>query len=146
MFPAARCATPASGEFGSRLDVAEEGRRVRPHRGQLAPHEAADPQAVVGRQPFRRVLVADCGLASPCEGLGRLRRAIAARRDQRVAVGDVQSLPLARARRLPARRLVRHRDRLAEMGDRLLEGRAAQGLVARLAPPFDREIVEPGLR
>ena len=31
------------------------------------------------------------------------------------------------------------------MGDRLLEGRAAQRLVARLAPPFDREIVEAGL-
>ena len=40
---------------------------------------------------------------------------------------------------------VRHCDRLAEMGDRLLEGRAAQRLVARLAPPFDGEIVEPGL-
>ncbi len=32
------------------------------------------------------------------------------------------------------------------MGDRLLEGRAAQGLVAGLAPPFDGEIIEPGLR
>ena len=31
------------------------------------------------------------------------------------------------------------------MGDRLLEGRAAQGLIARLAPPFDGEIVETGL-
>ena len=31
------------------------------------------------------------------------------------------------------------------MGDRLLEGRAAQRLVARLAPPFDREVVETGL-
>ena len=31
------------------------------------------------------------------------------------------------------------------MGDRLLEGRAAQRLVARLAPPFDREVVEAGL-
>ena len=30
------------------------------------------------------------------------------------------------------------------MGDRLLEGRAAQGLIARLAPPFDREFVEAG--
>ena len=30
------------------------------------------------------------------------------------------------------------------MGDRLLEGRAAQSLVARLAPPFDGEIVEAG--
>ena len=31
------------------------------------------------------------------------------------------------------------------MGDRLLEGRAAQSLVARLAPPFDCKIVETGL-
>jgi len=31
------------------------------------------------------------------------------------------------------------------MGDRFLEGRAAERLVARLAPPFDREIVEAGL-
>src|SRR5580693_2930072 len=31
------------------------------------------------------------------------------------------------------------------MGDRLLECRAVQGLIARLAPPFDREIVEAGL-
>ena len=31
------------------------------------------------------------------------------------------------------------------MGDRLLEGRAAQRLIARLAPPFDREVVEAGL-
>ena len=54
--------------------------------------------------------------------------------------------PLARdARRLPASRLVRHGDRLAEMGDRLLERRAAQRLVARLAPPFDGEVVEAGL-
>ncbi len=33
----------------------------------------------------------------------------------------------------------------AEMGDRLLEGGAAQGLVAGLAPPFDGEFVEAGL-
>ena len=31
------------------------------------------------------------------------------------------------------------------MSDRLLEGRAAQRLVARLAPPFDREVVEARL-
>ena len=30
------------------------------------------------------------------------------------------------------------------MGDRLLEGGAAKGLVAGLAPPFDGEIVESG--
>ena len=39
---------------------------------------------------------------------------------------------------------VRHCYRLAEMGDRLLEGRAAQRLFAGFAPPFDCEIVEAG--
>jgi hypothetical protein len=41
--------------------------------------------------------------------------------------------------------LSRHLDCLAEICDRLLEGRAAQRLVARPAPAFDREIVEAGL-
>jgi len=36
-------------------------------------------------------------------------------------------------------------DRLAEVGGGLLERRAAQGLIARLAPPFDRRLVETGL-
>ena len=31
------------GQIGFRLDVAEEGRRVRPHRRQVATHVAADP-------------------------------------------------------------------------------------------------------
>ena len=31
------------GRIGSRLDVAEEGRCVRPHRWQLSSHVAADP-------------------------------------------------------------------------------------------------------
>ena len=35
-----------------------------------------------------------------------------------------------------------HLDRLAEMGDRFLESRAAQSLVAGFAPPFDREVAE----
>ena len=66
--------------------------------------------------------------------------------NQRVAVGDLQSGPLARrVRRLRARRLVRHGDRFAEMGDRLLERRAAERLVASLAPPFDGEVIEAGL-
>ena len=63
-------------QIGSCLDVAEEGRRVRPHRGQLAAHVAADPQTVVGRQPFRRVFVASRRRARPCEGFGRFRRAL----------------------------------------------------------------------
>ena len=62
------------GRIGSRFDVAQECSRVLPHHGQLAPNQAADPQAVVGRQPFRRVLVAACGLARLCERFRRLRR------------------------------------------------------------------------
>ena len=85
------------GRIGSRLDVAQECRRVLPHRGQLAPNQAADPQAVVGRQPFRRVLVACRRLAGSGERFRRFRRPVAARGDERVAVGDVQlrqSLPM----------------------------------------------------
>jgi hypothetical protein len=31
------------------------------------------------------------------------------------------------------------------MGDCFLKGRAAQRLLARFSPPFDREVVQPGL-
>ena len=51
---------------------------------------------------------------------------------------DVQSL---RSSPDASRRLVRHGDRPAEMGDR---SEGEQGLVARLAPPFDRKVVEAG--
>ena len=78
---------------------------------------------------------------------------MATRRYERVAIGRVQlRQPLtysghAACRQLRCRsRFVRHLDRLAEMGDRLLEGRAAQSLVARFAPPFDGQLVEIGLR
>ena len=76
---------------------------------------------------------------------------MASRRYERVAIRGVQlrqSLIYRGRAGRPSRRgalPVRHRDRLAEMGDRLLEGGAAQRLVAGLAPPFDGEIVEAGL-
>jgi hypothetical protein len=76
------------------LDVAEEGRGVPSHRWQFAPHMTACPQTVVDRQPFQCVFVAKRRLPRSCEGRGRLRRAVTPRCDQRVAVGDVQSLPL----------------------------------------------------
>ena len=127
---------------GSRLDVGEESLGVRPHRRQLAAHVTSGPQAIVGRQAFVRVLVAKRHLAGPCKGFGRFARPVAARGDQRVAVSDVQRAPLARF----THRLVGHGDRLAEMGDRLLEGRAAKGLIARPAPPFDGLVVETRFR
>jgi hypothetical protein len=55
----------------------------------------AGPQTVVDRQPFQCILVAKRQLPGSCEGSGRLRCPITVRRDQRVSVGDVQSLPLA---------------------------------------------------
>jgi hypothetical protein len=42
--------------------------------------------------------------------------------------------------------LVGQFDRLAKVGGGLLKRRAAQGLVAGLPPPFDRRLVETGLR
>jgi hypothetical protein len=77
------CAVSDSGlgRVRPRLDVAEEGLGVGPHRRQLAAHVAAGPQAVVSRQPLKRVLVASGEFASLCEGLGCLGRAITARRD-----------------------------------------------------------------
>ena len=129
---------------GSRLDVAEERLGVRPHRGQLAAHVASGPQAIVGGQPFVRVRVAKRHLAGPCKCVGRFARPIAARRDQRVAESDVHLPSLTGGVwRFSPFRLVRHRKRLAEMRDGLLEGGSAKRLVAGLAPPFDRQIVEP---
>ena len=87
--------------IGSRLDVGEKGCRVRPHRRQFGARVAADPQAEVGRRrsgaPVRRT--ADSRALR--EGFRRFRRAVAARSDERVAVGDVQlrqSLVAARLR------------------------------------------------
>ncbi len=77
------------------LESADGGPYVSPHRRQLAAHVAADPQAVVGRQPFGRVLVAAGPLARSCESFSCFNRAVTPRCDQRVAVGDVQFLPLA---------------------------------------------------
>ena len=45
-------------------------------------------------------------------------------------------------RRFPLR-FVGKRDRFAEMGDRLLEGRTAESLVARRAPPFIARVSAP---
>ena len=90
--------------------------------------------------------------AGSSEGLHCFRRPMASRRYERVAIRGVQlrqSLIYRGRAGRPSRRgalPVRHRDRLAEMGDRLLEGGAAQCLVTRLAPPFDGEIVETGDR
>ena len=40
------------GRIGFRLDVGEEGCRVRSHRRKVASHVAADPKAIIRRQSF----------------------------------------------------------------------------------------------
>ena len=83
------------GRIGRRCNVVEEGLGVRPHRRQFASHVAADPQAVIDRQSFGGVFVAIGPIARPRERFCCLWRPIAARRDERVAVGDLQlSQPL----------------------------------------------------
>ncbi len=108
--------------IGPRLDVAEEGRCVRPHRWQLSTHAAAGPQTVVGRQSFGRILVARGGLAGSGESFRRFPRAVTARRDKRVAVGHLQlrqSLPL-RGLRLDLVRLRQRREQRLRLGLRHL--------------------------
>jgi hypothetical protein len=63
------------GRIPFRFDIPEESVGVSPRRRQLATDDAADPQAVVGRQPFGRILVARPGLAGSREGFRRFRGA-----------------------------------------------------------------------
>ncbi len=83
------------GRIAIRLGVSEKGLDVGPHRQQLAASVAAAPKTVVSRQTFKPGVAARCRLARFGEGLSRLRRAVAARGDQRVAVDDLQLLSLA---------------------------------------------------
>ena len=107
--------------IGSRLNIAEERRRVLPHRRQFTVNVAADPQTEVSRQALMRGVVADCGLVGPGEGLRSFRRARPSRREERVAIGDVQLAPLLSSRRLGLdlvclRQRFEQRLRLADLG------------------------------
>ena len=92
---------------------------MRPHRGQFAANEAADIEAVVGRQSLRRVFVAVSLLAGPGESIRRFQRAGSARRDQRVAIRHVQlRLPLTSRRLgLDFTRLRQRREQRLRLGD-----------------------------
>ena len=75
--PTRRCANAGLG-IGSRLDVAEEGRSVRPHRWQLAPHVADGIQTVVDSTPASGVTDTVVGIIDlskePAHIEGRLLR------------------------------------------------------------------------
>ena len=131
---------------------AQEGRSQLPHTPQFAPHQADDPLADTRRDARRSIIRRPLLARRARKGGFRFFGGEALGPHHRLAVVGLQLQPLVRGdglswnpRRRP-RRLVRHGDRFAEMGDRLLERGAPQRLVAGLAPPFDREVVEAGLR
>ena len=125
-------------------------------RVEIAASEAPYPLRIVDRISLGAGFGAGGKLASAPEGGFRLFGAEALRPHQRLTICGLKLDPpfvpgrivldLVSRRSWICGRLLRHRDRCAEMGDRLLEGRAAQSVVARLAPPFDRLIVEASLR
>ena len=139
---------------GFRVIPAYAGRRAgTPHplraSSPVPPAQSYRPTDRSRRRILGGVFDACCKLASSRKGGARFQRGMASPMQQGISVNRLKAHPrqaLCGAIRLHALAgLVRHRDRLAEMGDRLLERRAPQGLVARLAPPFDGETVEPGL-
>ena len=71
-------------------DIAQKGRSMGSHRWELKTDVAAHPQAIIRCQPSRCVLVQRRRFVGSGECLGRLGRAIAARRNERVAIGDLQ--------------------------------------------------------
>jgi hypothetical protein len=138
---------------GRRLSLGQgqELRREAAQHRAVERHVVRDPEPIERREQQQRVFerfAKRLGLfdeeTRPLRRRPRFRRAIAfdaaKRRDERDLQLDVFPAP----RRCAGQR-VDLADRLAEMGDRFLEGGAAKGLIARVAPPFDREVVEAGL-
>ena len=109
----------------------------------FGPCEAIKPHSVVSQGPVGGVFDLTGKLPSSKEGGLRFLRGEAPAPHYRLAKAGLQFEPSVSGSRCAFASLVRHLDGLAEMRDRLLEGRAAQRLVAGLAPPFDRVIGEP---
>ena len=139
---------------GRRPPISPRGGRLRPPRG---PTRVRRPQT---RRPIARnapsCVRRHCRSGPRALGFARglpsspRQRSLLTRRSlghSWSAISAVVPWEPARSPMLspPLPPLVRHLDRLAEMRDRLGECRAAQRLIARLAPPFDREIVDAGL-
>ncbi len=117
--------------------------RSRSRGPELPTYEIGNNPRTIGGKTRSKVVNPCCELHSARGHCSRFLGGYASRNAQRKAIVGLQFQSLACGRDFAP--LVRHRDRLAEMGNRLLESRAAQSLVASLAPPFDRDIVEPGL-
>ena len=71
-------------------DIAQKGRSMGSHRWELKTDVAAHPQPVIRCQPSRCVLVQGRRFVGSCESFRCFRRGETARRDERVAVGDLQ--------------------------------------------------------
>ena len=115
------------------------------HRLRFAAHVAADPKSVIRRNALNRIVDGGGEFARAQESRSDVGRMLAVRLHCRIGQGNLQAESRRRTQGFVSGALVRHGDRFAEMRNRLLEGRAAQSLVARLAPPLDGEIVETRL-
>src|SRR5215831_12026752 len=147
VMPETRCAISASGQSGcavasckkssaiSRIGAGSPRCRCPSQRPKYAENrsEASSTRFANSRARPKTALVS--GACCPLAQISALPRLVC------------KMQPIASRRR--ARRcrgeLVGQFDRLAEVGGCLPERRAAQGLVAGLAPPFDCRLVEPGL-
>src|SRR5215813_2701012 len=118
----------------------------------LAPHEACQALPVVGDKACIRAFGWSCEFSRALVGGAHIVGGKALQPHRCMTIIGVQLQKSARNTRVSSpllRRcslhLVGHLNCLAEMGDRLLVRRAAQRVLARLAPPVDRHVVEPGL-
>jgi hypothetical protein len=121
-----------------------------PRQPQLGAQQVANPQTMVNGEALCRVIEGRGKFPGADEGRIRFLGPESAGQHQRLAEAGLQFESsvgrnrCGRGGRLTPGGFVCHRDRLAEMGDRFLKSGAAQSLVARSSPPFDREIVEAG--
>ena len=75
------------------LGFTQKGGRRFLHGCRLAAVKAADPQAVVGREPIGRVIDAGGERLRLCEGRAGFGSTMAARMDQGVGIGSLQLEP-----------------------------------------------------
>jgi hypothetical protein len=126
------------------LGFAQEGLGGLSRQAKFTTDDIGDALRVIGDKPRGSVFGQPGEFASAVEGGLGFVGAEAPPPPERMTIRGLE-IEAALALR-PQTLLVRHLDRLAELGDRLLEGRAAERLIACLAPPFDRKVVQPRLR
>ena len=128
----------------------KKGLGFRMRLAMFATHEARQALGVVGDEARSSFIRRSGELASARVGGAHFVGGKTLQPHRRMPIVGMQpQAPLGQSRifRLLARsfsfRFFGKRDRLAKMGHRLLEGRTAQCVFARIAPPLDRQTLAP---